>query len=164
MDQFSKDIIRRQFGAAITTMENAIKACPDDLWGKESDWFAFWYSASHCLFWLDYYLTPDRKDYIPPAPFGLEELDPAGVLPPRVYTKDELLTYLNHGRKKCNETIRNMSDELAAKQYKFGQFDISFAELLLYNLRHVQHHAAQLNLLLRQQCDIGSKWVISTAD
>ena len=30
---------------------------------------------------------------------------------------------------------------------------MNFAELPLYNMRHVQHHAAQLNLLLRQAAD-----------
>jgi hypothetical protein len=30
---------------------------------------------------------------------------------------------------------------------------------LLYNLRHVQHHAAQLNLILRQAVDSAPGWV-----
>jgi len=29
----------------------------------------------------------------------------------------------------------------------------------LYNLRHVQHHAAQLNLILRQTIDSAPPWV-----
>jgi uncharacterized damage-inducible protein DinB len=33
------------------------------------------------------------------------------------------------------------------------------AELLLYNLRHVQHHAGQLHLLLRQTTDDAPRWV-----
>lgn len=164
MDKFSKDIIRRQFGAAITTLENAIKNCPDDLWGDETSEEKYWYRAFHTLFWLDYYLSGDTKNFVPPAPFGLEELDPAGVLPPRVFSKEELLTYLNHGRKKCYDTINNMTDELAEQKFKFGKVDLTFAELLLYNLRHVQHHAAQLNLILRQQYDLGSKWIFSSSD
>jgi len=36
---------------------------------------------------------------------------------------------------------------------------LSFAELLLYNMRHVQHHAAQLNLILRQKVDSAPGWV-----
>lgn len=37
--------------------------------------------------------------------------------------------------------------------------DFSVAELLLYNLRHVQHGAAQLNLILRQETDSAPRWV-----
>ena len=43
--------------------------------------------------------------------------------------------------------------------YKFGKVDISFGELLLYSMRHVQHGAAQLNLILRQTFDMSSPWV-----
>jgi len=35
-------------------------------------------------------------------------------------------------------------------------------ELLLYNMRHVQHHAAQLNLMLRQAVDSAPGWVAKT--
>ena len=37
-----------------------------------------------------------------------------------------------------------------------------FGELFLYNLRHVQHHAAQLNLILRQTIDRAPRWVVKT--
>ena len=33
------------------------------------------------------------------------------------------------------------------------------AEVVIYNLRHVQHHVAQLNLLLRQRIDSAPQWV-----
>jgi hypothetical protein len=36
-------------------------------------------------------------------------------------------------------------------------------ELVLYNLRHVQHHAAQLNLILRQVVDAAPGWVSKRA-
>src|SRR5687767_7015822 len=36
-------------------------------------------------------------------------------------------------------------------------------EALLYNMRHVQHHAAQLNLLLRQATNSAPDWVARTA-
>ncbi|HTE13119.1 MAG TPA: hypothetical protein VK645_19200 [Chitinophagaceae bacterium] len=39
------------------------------------------------------------------------------------------------------------------------QKNYSTTEILLYNMRHVQHHAAQLNLLLRQGMMEPSRWV-----
>jgi uncharacterized damage-inducible protein DinB len=36
---------------------------------------------------------------------------------------------------------------------------MSNGELLLYNMRHVQHHAAQMNMRLRQETDSAPKWV-----
>jgi len=159
MDLSTKKIIWGQFGAAIDTLENAINACPDDLWFDNSQYHQYWYIASHALFWLDYYLSEDTEKFKPPAPFGMEEMDPAGVIPDPPYSKEQLLAYLEHNRKKCRDSIFSMTDELADKPHNFRKGSICFAELLLYGMRHVQHHAAQLNLILRQKNDIGSPWV-----
>ena len=158
MDKKAKEIIWMQFGAAIDMLDNAIVACPDELWDDRSKQHEFWYMASHTLFWLDYYLTADADNFAPPPPFGLEELDPSGVIPERPYTKDELRTYLKYCRDKCRDTILSMTDERASEPYKFGRLDFSIAELLLYNMRHVQHHAAQLNLILRKETDSAPGW------
>lgn len=162
MDDNLRSILWRQFGAAIDMLENAIRACPDKVWGDRPGWHEFWYLASHTLFWLDYYLTDSPEGFSPPAPFGLEELDPAGVLPPRVYTKEELLRYLEHGREKCRTVIASLTETKAALPCDFFRPGFTYLELHLYNMRHVQHHAAQLNLLLRQQIDSAPRWVAVT--
>jgi hypothetical protein len=154
-----KDMIWSQFGASVDMLENAIDACPDELWGGHSQQVEFWYLVYHTLFWLDFYLTESPEDFNPPTSFTLSELDPEGVLPDRVYTKTEMLNYLSHGRKKCKLTIENMSEEKAKKHYVFGTIYMNFGELLLYNMRHVQHGAAKLNLILRQKTDSSPKWV-----
>ena len=44
-----------------------------------------------------------------------------------------------------------MSDEKSSDTRRLGSRSLgSEMELLLYNMRHVQHHTAQLNLILRQ--------------
>ncbi len=159
MDDRFRDLIWQQFGAAIDALDNAIVACPDELWDDRTQRPEFWYLAYHALFWLDYYLTADFKNFSPPPPFKLEELDPAGVMPEEPYTKEELRTYLGYGHEKCRTTIAAMTDEKALQPFKFGRVDLSFAELLLYNMRHVQHHAAQLNLILRQKAGSAPGWV-----
>jgi len=70
MNALWKNIVWRQFGAAIDTLENAILACPDDLWADRSKRHEFWYMAYHTLFWLDFYLSETAEDFAPPAPFS----------------------------------------------------------------------------------------------
>jgi len=159
MDAPWKEATWRQFGAAIDMIENALVACPDTLWGDRSRRPEFWYLVYHTLFWLDLYLTDPAEGFVPPPPFGLEELDPAGVLPDRVYSKDELRTYLEHGRRKCRTVLSALTEEGARRELVFGSVRGSGAEILLYNLRHVQHHAAQLHLILRQVTDSTPGWV-----
>jgi uncharacterized damage-inducible protein DinB len=55
--------------------------------------------------------------------------------------------------------IDAITDEKLRQPCGFGWVDVSVVEILLYNMRHVQHHAAQLNLILRQTIDSAPGWV-----
>ena len=161
MDPFWKTVLWSQFGAAIDMLENAIQACPDELWGDRSQHLQFWYVAYHALFWLDLYLSGRAEGFAPPAPFTLSEIDPAGLLPERQYTKDELQDYLEYGRNKCRKTIQALTDERARQPCRFAWWSgdgMSFLELLLYTMRHVQEHGAQLNLMLGQTHNLPPGW------
>jgi hypothetical protein len=162
LDSSLKEILWRQFGAAIDMLENALAACPQELWGDRSGQPEYWYTVYHTLFFLDLYLSGSAEGFNPPAPFNLDELDPAGILPERVYTKGEMQDYLEHCRRKCRATIKALTDERALERCEFPWAEVSFAELMLDNMRHVQHHAAQLNLILRQNIDSAPRWVAST--
>ena len=171
----------RQFGAAIDMLENALVACPASLWTQRL-WrnspspefpprFAeFWYVTFHALVWLDLYLSGiPEEEFAPPAPFAQGMLDSPEALPERPYTKEELRDYLESLRAKCRATLVALSDEQARRsvEYPWSQGQpISFLELQLYTLRHVQEHAAQLSLFLGRQpipdADLG--WVPRAKD
>jgi hypothetical protein len=166
MDTTWKTSLWQQFGAGIDMLDNAVAACPDELW-RVRLWddaelpgsAEFWHIAYHTLFWLDLYLTGAVEGFAPPAPFTLDELDPTGLLPETPYTRDELRTYLEHGRRKCRATIEALTDEQAARSCHFPWGEVSFAGLLLDNMRHVQEHTAQLNLILGQKAGWSPRWV-----
>jgi hypothetical protein len=67
----------------------------------------------------------------------------AGEVLPRTYTREELLSYLQYCRRKYRETIGALSFEQAYRLRLFPWGELPFAELLLYNMRHVQEYAAQ---------------------
>jgi hypothetical protein len=157
-----KTIIWQQFGAAIDMLDNALRACPEQLW-RDSIWndptdapeyTEFWFVVYHSLFWLDRYLSGSREGFAPPAPFI------AGSLPEKPYTKNELQAYLKHCRQKCRATFEALTDEKAIQRCEFpwGE-EVSFAELQLYNMRHVQEHASQLSLHLGQEVGFALDWV-----
>jgi hypothetical protein len=163
MSETIRDILWYQFGASIDTLENAITACPNEVWGDQISYFEYWYYAYHTLFYLDFYLSepPNPDSFAPPAPFTRSELS-ADELPERVYTKTELLTYLEFTREKCRTRIAGLTDEGMQERFKVWKKEYSVLEWLLYNMRHVQHHAAQLNLLLRQRTNDAPLWVSRT--
>lgn len=151
----------RQYSVAIDSLRDALRNCPDDLWEKNlwedepDQWVAagfssFWYLGYHTIFWLDLYLTGAEEGFAPPAPFDLVEMVSDEVLP-RTYTREELLGYLELCRQKYQETIGSLSTEQAYRLCQFPWGEVPYGELLLYTLRHVQEHAAQLHMFLGQQ-------------
>ncbi len=163
VDQGWKNVVWHQFGAAIDMLQNGIAACPDELWGDRRRRPEVWYMTYHALFFLDCYLSESEQLFRPPAPFTLDELDERGLLPERVYTKEELLSYLEYGRSKLRSKISALTEEDGGRWCGFSWLDLSVAELMLYNMRHMQHHAAQLNLLLSQEGLTPPRWVRRTA-
>ena len=169
MTIIDKQMLWRQFGPAIDMLGDALRDCPAELWEKSlwedqpDQWVAagfssFWYLGYHALFWLDLYLTGAEEGFAPPAPFDLVEME-AGEALPRIYTRSELLGYLEYCRGKCQETIAALSTEQASRLCRFAWGELTFAELQLYNLRHVQEHGAQLRMFLGQQAGKSTRWV-----
>jgi len=143
-------------------LAEATGACPDELWiaplwnepHRKQEYAQFWYRVYHTLLWLDLYLSASpAEDFAPPAPFK------ADALPEKPYTKDQLLAYLEHCRTKCRSTVEALTDERACQRCQYEWVDVSFFELLLYTMRHVQEHGAQLHMFLGQQGIAVDDWI-----
>ena|ERR1700710_1496440 len=159
MDEALKNCLWQQQGAAIEMLGKAIQACPDELWSDGQREREFWYTAYHTLFFLDLYSSPSIDGFAPPAPFDLDELYPDRQPHDPPYTKAELQGYLEHCRAKCRTVIDSLTEESPHRRCGIEWHDISEVELILYSLRHVQHHTGQLYLILRQVIDSTPGWV-----
>ena len=126
MDANWRTSLWQQFGAASTCSATPWPPVRTNLWRVRlwddtelPESAAFWYVVYHTLFWLDLYLSGAVEGFVPPVPFTLDELDPAGLLPETPYTRDELQVYLEHGRRKCRATIDALTDERASRRCHF---------------------------------------------
>ncbi len=145
-----------QFGASLDMLENAIVMCPDEHWDTALD---FWYLSFHCIFWTDYYLTTEPNEFQPPKPFTLSEFEAVSKKPDKTYTKAQVLDYLDYCRQKAHRLIEGLTPKKMNDRWINEYKNYSVLEILLYNMRHIQHHSAQFNLLLRQTIDNAPKWV-----
>jgi hypothetical protein len=113
------------------------------------------------------YSSPSLKA-MTPARFHVEDaqflagdcpwLDPPRTIgvPAFVFSKADVLSYLQHCREHCVATLEEMTSARAAERCGFPWYDMSVGELLLLNLRHVQHHAGQPALVLRRRTGLAS--------
>ena len=175
MDSDFNNILWKQFGAAIDMLKNAIALCPEEYLADGSKQF---YISYHSILFLDYYLTIPPTDFTAQLPFKIkspEEIPSDAiddVIPDRIYSKKELLDYLRSAREKCRELISGLTEEKLKERWinepdelaAYVTLHYSVFEILLYNLRHVQHHAAQLNIFLRQEFGQAPDWVSRAED
>ncbi|MDQ1141993.1 DinB family protein [Pedobacter agri] len=171
MDHSIKEILWNQLGASIDMLLNVISSCPDDYFLTNK---RFYFIAFHSTIFLDYYSTISPQDFSPLLSFTQKEPSErpkeaiGDLIPDEIYSKDEILKYLKQIREKCKRIIFSLTADELNKRFKEGDqpddMDYPILEILLYNMRHTQHHAAQLNMLLRQDLDKHIEWSFRAGD
>lgn len=166
-----KDILWSQFGASIDMLLNVISSCPDNYFITHR---RFYYIVFHSAVFLDYYSTIPPKDFSPLLSFTQKELAERpkeaidDLIPDETYNKQQIIEYIKQSRERCKQIIYALTDEKLKARFKEGDepndMDYPILEILLYNLRHTQHHTAQLNMLLRQDLDKHMEWLFRTDD
>lgn len=160
-----------QFGASIDMLINVLSNCSEDYFIHHK---RFYYIAFHSALFLDYYLTFPPTNFSPILPFtqmGLDERPKEAIddlVPDKIYSKNELVEYVLKSRGKCQELIFSLTEEKLMERFtegdQSGDMDYPILEILLYNLRHTQHHTAQLNMMIRQNLDKHMEWSFRTGD
>lgn len=178
MKEEFKICLWQNFGASIEMLRNSISHCPKTMWETDKKFF---YLSFHTLIFLDYYLSAPVSEFSPilsyflanPNDLPTEAID--DVVPERHFEQREMMDYLSKIKEKCRGRILNSTDESFLDRWiKDSELDLhlgcsptvahySVLEILFYNLRHLQHHVGQLNLLLRLKTNQAPDWV-SLAD
>jgi hypothetical protein len=149
------------FEKALRLMEVALTDCPDELW--ETDLWPDeasmgptphgglhgstpWFLAYHALLTLDYDLTAEFEPWEPPQPFD----ENTYAFPNRVFTKRELLGYVDYCRARVRRTLDELTGDAAARplpdahRYRGTLYGVIVAGMPL----HVVEHAAQIRQFL----------------
>lgn len=149
------------FEQSLRLMEAAVEDCPDELWERDL-WpdeaptaptpygglhgSAPWFLAYHVLLTLDYDLTAEIEPWEPPRPFD----DNSYAFPNRVFTKAELLGYLDYCRGRVLRTLDALTEALAARplpeshRYHGLAYGVMVGAIPL----HVVEHASQVRQFL----------------
>jgi hypothetical protein len=175
MREHLRKVLWNQFGASIEMLKGTIALWPDQYWNLNNK---IYYLSYHTFLFLDYYLTIPPTNYTAPLPFTMipsDKVPPYAVddlLPNRLYTQKELLESLQTCEQKCRHVIFSLTEENMQRVWIDHPDDIagtatlnySVHEILLYNLKHVQHHVGQLNLLLREETGHAVDWVSNAVE
>lgn len=167
MVELYKRLIGNQYEACLRMLWEAIERCPDEAWEKPVASHAFCQAVFHTLFATDMYLGPNlealreqayHKEHT--AVFrDYEELE--DKKPEQMYDRADLLDYLGFCRAKARAVVAAETEASLAGPSGFPWLDrvgITRAELHVYTIRHIHHHAAQLSLRHRLDGRDGVPW------
>ena len=161
------ELLLHQFEASLCTLHLAIARCPEANWEKAVGTLRFCQVGFHAVFFADLYLQAgEGLEGLRGQGFHVEHAGEFGDYeeledrePVRVYGKPFVMEYLKFVRSKARETVSRESEEVLAGPSGFSWRKCSRAELHVYNIRHIQHHAAQLSLRLRVDAGVEIPWV-----
>ncbi len=148
-----RSVLKSQYHASLAMLRAAIERCPPEEWLSTVHKNAFWQVSYHALFFAHLYLQRDE------AAFRLWEKhhgegDGIGGEP---YTQAEVLEYWEV----CDRMVDDAVDalDLDCAESGFTWYRMSKLEHQFVNIRHIQHHGAQLIDRVRSAADVGIGWV-----
>ncbi len=160
-----QEMLAHQFEAVFCTLNTCVERCPEESWDAPVANLAFCQVTFHTLFFTDFYLGQNedllrrQKFHRDHADFfrDYEELQdrPQQLF----YDRQGVRIYLEHCRSKASEVIAAETEEALTAPCGFRRKEFSRAELHALNIRHIQHHTAQLSLRLRLDHDQDIPWV-----
>jgi hypothetical protein len=164
MSNFHTPILS-QYLASFEMLKQAVLQCPEALWNDPGDRNQFWHISYHALFYTHLYAQEKREKFTAWAQHRphYEQLGPHPKTSPgkpqigEPYTKAEILAYLEDCVQDIKEKIPSLDLESQASGFSWLPF--SKLELQIYNIRHLQHHTAELMERLGERAKIDIEWV-----
>lgn len=157
--------LRGQFRAALSTLEQSIERSDAETWAAAHPDQPINRVIFHALIFTDLYLDWGmdvfREQAFHTANPGLfqdyEELE--HVEPRNFYAQHDCRAYLVFCRQKVDAVLGAESMDLLQGDCGFPRRKLSRLELHVYNIRHIQHHAAQLGLRFQLAGGYPLDWV-----
>lgn len=166
-----RETLKSQYHAELAMLRDAIEKCPPAAWSGTEQLNQFWQIAYHAIYIGDMYLRPNEAAFRPwrehqggtQNPDGIAgPPDPASTLPliPNEYSKSQVLEYLAILDGQVGHAVDAI--DLTSPESGFSWYKISKLEHQFVNIRHLQHHTAQLADRVRASAGLGVRWVGAT--
>ena len=157
----------RQIGAAFKMLEHVIDNANDSTWTARINNMPFWQICYHVLWFTDFYFHADQASFQPQS-FDMEGIHNYWIKPDsqmienqkHPISKSTMRAYCTYAEQKANQFIQNINDTYFTDPSPFEWHGFPKIDLIDYNLRHLQHHVGQLDVLLRREQNIGNPWIM----
>ncbi|MEM9083782.1 MAG: DinB family protein [Planctomycetota bacterium] len=157
-----------QYFAAISTLRAAaIFVRDNDLFLEPIATRPCWEALLHTAYFTHFYLTPAAEPHPEPPAWANKDALSFGWSWDPPYTRvdtgdppafDPLLALIDETLDKARTVISNETEDTLNGPSGFDWLPITRAEHHIYNIRHAQHHSAQIEAMLRKH-DLDPQWI-----
>ena len=167
MDTTIAEILGSQYKAALQMLRQTIGKIPSDQWNNDEYNNPNWQIAYHAIWATRFYLSANSESFVPweKAIEGAESLGgmqdwenpEEGVIIEGYHSKEELLSFIDSIEEGLQQAISTLP---LTGNSGFEWYPYSRLELHINNIRHLQHHAAQLIERMKAKGITGFPWAI----
>ena len=157
MTQLIKQTLLGQYEAALAMAKLRVEACPDEYWESKVGEGTIKQDAYHLLFWANYYLSEHESKFVPNEFIerGGDEFQPVIT---EGLSKAETLAFVELVHQRIISSLEKETEATLQGDSGFPSVfrrkPLTRLELHIYNIRHLQHHTAQMSLALRKFSDM----------
>lgn len=140
------DILLRQLLPSFKMIGGAIQACPKSLWAQRNIDPPLWQQVYHVLYGIDYWFSPSKDEFAQPS-FSQNVNSVLGEKSEGFIDQAEMLDYLSFVEQKTERFVNALGgDGLMKPSPMYAKW--TNLDVILEQLRHIQHHIGYLNRVL----------------
>jgi hypothetical protein len=123
-----------------------IESCPKAIWAQRNINPPIWQQVYHMLYGVDYWFSETKESFQPPA-FNEDVISVLGEESAGFIDQNDMLGYLDYVSKKVEKFIGGL-DEIKIIQASVLYNKWTNLDVIIEQVRHVQHHLGYLNRVL----------------
>lgn len=149
-------VLRRQFEPTLEMLKQLIEACPDDLWREAKS--KYWKHVFHATTSMKFWFRQQKDEAFVIPDFGRDITEALDEDCSDYPTKEEMTIYVDEITEMAREFLDNLTDDNVLEPCALFE-EITKTDVILMQIRHVQHHIGYCNSILNTHHLEAVKWV-----
>ena len=150
-------VLRRQIGPTLQMIGDIIDICPESLWNDSRSGRPFWQQVLHALIGIQFWFREASEAFSPPD-FGQGAIPDLDQAPTFAVDKATVRAYWQTMRGRADAFLDALDERrLLAPSSIYAR--CTNADLVLGQIRHIQHHVGYCSCLLRMSGASVAKWI-----
>jgi hypothetical protein len=149
-------VLRRQFEPTLEMLKQLIEVCPDDFWRdtKQKYWKHIFHATTSMKFWF----RQQRDEEFKIPDFGKDITEALDKECSNYPTKEEMTEYVEEILSVARKFLDELTDDKLLEPCVLYE-EITKTDVILMQIRHVQHHIGYCNNILNSNHLEAVKWL-----